>query len=82
VEPKARHSIVDDDTIWSGWALSQAPQSGSGRNTTSYEQAMTEHTCTEISFPSDFVNAFEGIRAVLADPDTFALGETGWLIFV
>jgi hypothetical protein len=71
--PKARYSEGEDELSWGEWILSRAP-SNKGRETYSYEQALVEYTHRDISFPSDFLNAFEGVMAVLTD----SMGTEFW----
>lgn len=64
--PKARYTDTQNRPRWVAWDLSRAPLRGIGLMLRSYEIALSEYTYREISFPTDILNAFEGVRAVLA----------------
>jgi hypothetical protein len=52
---------------WGGWQLSRKPLSSLSQMLEGYEMALSIYTYREVSYPSDILNAFEGIKAVLSD---------------
>jgi hypothetical protein len=64
---KSRHLTSKMTANWGGWQLSRKPLLALTQMTDSYEMALSYYTSREVSYPSDILNAFEGIKAVLSD---------------
>ncbi|KAF2281102.1 HET-domain-containing protein [Westerdykella ornata] len=66
--PKARYgNKAAFEGRWGQWSLSRAKIAGIGLMMETYENALSEYTYRDVSFPTDILNAFDGIRAVLAE---------------
>jgi hypothetical protein len=50
-----------------GWDLSRKPLGALSRMLESYEMALSAYTYRAVSYPSDILNAFEGIKVVLSE---------------
>lgn len=65
--PKARYSNEEASSgRWGQWTLSRAKIAGIGLMMQTYENALSEYTYRDVSFPTDILNAFAGIQSVLA----------------
>jgi len=66
--PKAQFSVAEDrNDEWGEWKLSRAPLRTVPYMMASYENALRSYTYREVSYPSDILNAFEGVKAVLSE---------------
>jgi hypothetical protein len=63
---KARHSTSTDTGNWGGWDLSRKPLDALTQMLESYEMALSAYTYRDVSYPSDILKAFEGIKVVLS----------------
>jgi hypothetical protein len=64
---KSRFTTSKSALNWGGWELSRKPLRALSHMWGSYEMALDYYTHRHLSYPSDILNAFEGIKAVLCD---------------
>ncbi|KAH8714067.1 heterokaryon incompatibility protein-domain-containing protein [Phaeosphaeriaceae sp. PMI808] len=64
---KSRHMASETEGNWGRWELNRKPLEGLSNVCTSYELALSNYTYREVSYSSDILNAFEGIKVVLSD---------------
>jgi hypothetical protein len=65
---KVQYSVSEDkNDEWGQWTLSRAPLRTVPDIMESYVNALRHYTYRDVSYPSDILNAFEGVRAVLSE---------------
>lgn len=73
--PKAKNLDANSTgNDWGTWTLSRAPLEGIIAMLVSYEMALSFYTYRDVSYPSDILNAFEGVSVVLSE----AMGTDFW----
>ena len=64
---KSRNPANADSGSWGEWALSRKPLRSLTAMLLSYEYSLSAYTYRDVSYASDMLNAFDGIKAVLSD---------------
>jgi hypothetical protein len=64
---KSRNPANTETGNWGEWAPSRKPRGSIMAMLLDYEYALSAYTYRDVSYASDMLNAFDGIRAVLSD---------------